>query len=290
MAVALLSTLPSTVKAESLQTDIIPAEASWVIHIDVGNFATSPLKDLILGKGPKDIRRGIKTAEGIAKIDFFNDISSITLIGSGHGEEPAVVVKGKFDKKYLLDLMALEKDVEKSSYGKYDIYNEDGDENYVFAGDNLIIIGEEEDFVKKILDVVDGKAKSISSSSFVSAIKNVPATTLITAAAKNVSKLVDDNEASVILKKTGLAFFLAMEQNDLMKLKLSLETDSPETAKNILQIANGLKALVQMKHDKEVPHIDILSKINTSIDGSTILAELSTPSVNLLIFLGLVGK
>ena len=157
-------------------------------------------------------------------------------------------------------------------------------------------MGEDKDSIKKVLDVISGKKKSMTASPLMKYWKGIPQDAFLKATAHNIAELADDDEASAILKKTGMALFMAIERNDNLKMKLKLTTDTPETAKNIHQIVMGFMALAKLKQNKKneaankhMKFLELLKHLTISVEKNVVQMEFNYPSKDLAQLLYYVG-
>lgn len=290
LLLVLLLMLVSVVSAKSgsasLPTSIIPGNAQWVIHLDMKQFHATRLSELF--KGNKitwftTINQRMKTEY---KIDLINDTNGITVFGMNKDKRNKVVcLSGNFDKEFLLSLLEKATDYQKVNYGKYVIHKWKGSAFCIFVNDQLLMYSlrpMDESALKDVLDVISGKKKNITASDIMAYIKEMPNDAFLKAASDNISALTNNPNASMILKKTGMAFFIAMERNENLKLKLKLNTDTSETAKNIEQIVNGYIALAKMKQGEKNSRWKILESLKTKLVGNVLQLELSYPSKHLI--------
>lgn len=276
---------------------LAPENAQWLIHLDVKKFVSTQLFDLLMADKKDKINNFNDMLSKKFKIDLFKDVHGITILGMGKGEDNAVLCwEGKIDKEFILALLKLNKDFKEIPYGKYTIYSWEGDHFGTFANDSLALAGEDEDAIKKVLDVISGKKKSMTASDLMTLWQGIPQDAFLKAAAHNIAELADDREASAILKKTGMVFFMALERNENLKLKLKLTTDTPETANNIYQIAVGFMALAKLKQndqdkasDKHMKFLELLNHLKIDVEKNVIQMEFTYPSKDLVELLYYVG-
>jgi hypothetical protein len=285
-----LALLPSKSSAESLQTKLIPEEANWLIHVDVEKLAQTKLRDIFKDKMKHKLGKEISEIEKTANIDFFEDITAVTAIGmNSDDDEPVIAFSGNLNKDSLLSLLKEKETPEEIQHGRFLIYNWDNDENGVFINDRLLLISENRHGLEKVLDSYAGKGKNISDTSLQPQLQSLSPTAFLVAAAKNISGMTDNDDndfGAVILKKTKMAFFSAQEKDAKLKFKLSLETDSPETAKNMEGMVTGLKSFLAM-HEKIDPEWDLLKNMKISVAGSAVWLESESPVEELLHVVGL---
>lgn len=279
-----------TISAKSLQpTSLVPKNAQWLIHLDMKQLVSTQLFDLLMGDKKDEITKFNDMMSKKFNIDFFKDVNGITILGMGKDKDNAVLCwDGKVDKEFILALLKLNKDFKEIPYGKYTIYSWDGDHFGTFANDQLALTSEDENAIKNVLDVISGKTKSMKASNLMTLWKGIPQDAFLKAAAHNIAELADDREASAILKKTGMAFFMALERNENLKLKLKLTTDTPETANNIHQIVKGFMALAKLKQndkdkssDKHMKFLELLNHLTIDVERNVIQMEFTYPSKDL---------
>jgi len=275
-------------RAESLRTSLVPKNGLFIIHLDVQKFTTTRLKDILLDSKLNHFKQEIRRAEKIAKIDFFKDIKGITFLGLGPlDDEPIVAISGKFDKDHLISLLHIEDSMTETAYGKFTLYNWDSKEYGVFAEDNLIIVGNNKYKIQNVLDAFSGKSEHISGTPMSAKLQQKPDSAFLVAAAENISQILGDKEASAVLKKADLFLLIAQELNGQLKLSLSLDTDSPESAQNIKKITEGLLAMAAL-HDEVSSKMEVLKNLHISQSGSTVLLEVSSdPEEIFKLFLGI---
>lgn len=284
--------LPAAAEAGSLQTSIIPENTQWLLHFDMQKFASTRLCDLLLGEnGVGKLDKAKKMFEKFG-IDPLKDITGITIFGPGKDKDKVVVsFTGNLNKNHLLFLLGGVKSHKEFKHGKYTIHNWGHSEFGAFANDNLLLITKDESAIKQTLDVIAGKQKNIKKTKLMFYLKDMPKGAFVEAVADDISSIVGEHKP-YILKKTGMAFFLALEKNENLNLKLKMATDTPETAKNIEQIVKGFMSLAKLQQEGKDPKWKqaekLLEALKISVKGNIIDLELSYPSEELVSFL--VGR
>jgi len=272
-------------KPASLQTSMIPDDARWVIHIDVEKFTSTRLFELLKQDETIGLEKKTLGISKMFKFDPFKDIMGITLFGIGKGEKNTVVcLSGNFDKDHLLALLDMNADHRTFPYGKHTIHNWHHSQFGTFANDHLVVIANNEGVLKNVLDIISGKKKNSGASKLVPYLGEIPKDAFLKAVIDNISHLVGADDVSTILKKTGMAFFIALERSENLTMKLKLTTDSPETAKNIQQIVMGFLALVKLKQNQEKtdPGLKFLDDLKVKLEGNIVKMELTHPSSDLV--------
>ncbi len=266
----------------SLQTSMVPENASWLLHFDMKQFASSRLCDLLKNDQSTRFSKYNQQFSEKLKMNLLDDITGVTVFGLGKDRHDTVVcLSGNLNKEYLLSLLDKEEGYQKTVYGKYTIHKWHPSQFGTFASNNLVLVARDEDAIKHVLDVITGKMKNITASAMMPLLREIPDNAFLGAATTNISALARDHDASMILKKTGMAFFIALEKDENIKLKLKLSTDSPETAQNIEQIVRGFIALAKMKQREKDSRLKLLENLTIKLAGNIVYLELSHPSKEL---------
>ena len=128
--------------AGTLQSNIVPANAAWVIHFNLEQVLSSRLFEQI--RQNEEWSRMLAERTRISKryrIDPLKDIRGITVFGMGHEEEQAVAcISGTFDKAHLLNLLGLDDRHQEIPYGNAIIHNWDRHEYGTFVGENMLLL------------------------------------------------------------------------------------------------------------------------------------------------------
>lgn len=263
----------------TLPTSVVPEGARWVAHLDMEKFVATKLYEYL----EKDGRLQIKNRDisRWLKIDLFKDITGLTIFGLEPGDKQAVfAAAGKFDKAGLLALLALDKDYQEIPYGAYTLYSTGSDEFGAFVNDGLIVFSENREAVEKVLDTAAGKTKSFASSKLNAAFKDVSSGPFLSGVVEDLSGLGKEISQSKFVEKASMMFFLAQEKQDNLQVRVQVTADSPESAKNMADIAQGLLAMARLgqgEGPRAVP-ASLIEGLRVKLEGKTVRLELDMPS------------
>ncbi len=283
--VILLGLLLSTVvRAEAIKQNIVPADASWVVHVDLEKLLTSQFFTHIMGtEGWDELERKSSTFEKRYQINLLKDIRGVTVYGMGHGEEHAVAcISGRIDKEHLLHLLGMEDSHKEIPHGSFTMHSWDGDEFGAFVGDEMAIIAQGEDMLRHALDVIAGKAPNITRSESESLLSRAPGDSIVSAVAHDIPSLLGDekDDHSAILKKAQSAVFHFREKGDDLLLGAELSVQTEKDADNIEQMLRGLLAMVDMYKDQIPKDIKIPEDIKISRAGKLVRVDISYPTAD----------
>lgn len=263
----------------TVPTSIVPEGARWMAHLDMEKFVATKLYEYL----EKDGRFEIKSRDlnRWFKIDVPKDITGLTIFGLDPGDKQAVfAATGKFDKAGLLALLALDKDYQAIPYGSYTLYLTGSDEFGAFINDGLIVFSENREAVEKVLDTAAGKTKSFASSKLNAAFKDVSSGTFLSGVVEDLSGLGKEISQSKFVEKASMMFFLAQEKQDNLQVRVQITADSPESAKNMADIAQGLLAMARLgqgEGPRAVP-ASLVEGLQVKLEGKTVRLELDMPS------------
>ena len=263
----------------TLPTSIVPDGARWVAHLDMEKFIASKLYQYL----EKDGRFEIKSRDlnRWFKIDVPKDITGLTIFGLDPGDKQAVfAIAGKFDKAGLLALIAIDKEHQETPYGAYTLYSTGSDEYGAFINDGLIVFSEDRQAIEKVLDTAGGKAKNFTSTSLNASLKGVPSTAFLSGAMPDLSGISGMNSQSKILEKASELFFMAQEKQDALQIRLQVTADSPESAKNMADVVQGIIAMGKLGgNEGDMAKIaSLLAGLQVTLAGKVLKLDFERPS------------
>ena len=263
----------------TLPTSIVPDGARWVAHLDMEKFIATTLYQYLEKDGKFDIKS--RDLNRWFKIDVPKDITGVTIFGLDPGDKQAVfAVAGKFDRAGLLALIALDKEHQETPYGAYTLYSTGSDEYGAFINDGLIVFSENREAIEKVLDTAAGKTKSFASSKLNASFKDVSSGAFLSGVVENLSGLGKGINQSKFVEKASMMFFLAQEKQDNLQVRVQVTADTPESAKNMADMAQGLIALVRLGQGEGPGAIpaSLVEGLKVKLDGKTVRLELDMPS------------
>ena len=266
--------------ASEMQKKFIASDAKWLIHLDFKAFIKTRLWDNIYEK--KKFKIDNKNEDLLKEINFdvLKDLFSVSVYGVDKGDKNAVVlINGNFNRDKIIKRLVSKENPEISKYGKFKIYHWDEDDFGTFIGDNLVVITHSRVNMEYALDVIKGKKSDFRGSPLSKRLNEVPGDAILFALAGDLSKMIGKHrKMPMMIDKSKMALFLAMERNNDLRLSLKLHTESPEAAKNLMQVGNGLLALAKMSGEDLKGKKKIINSIMISAEGNIVKANMFIPS------------
>ncbi|HOW85664.1 MAG TPA: hypothetical protein P5119_00715 [Candidatus Aminicenantes bacterium] len=265
---------PGTVPAS-----IVPEGAKWVVHLDMEKFVATDLFSLLNKDGKLEIKN--RDLERWFKIDVPKDITGVTVFGLGPGDDKVVfAVAGRFDKAGIISQFKKAEEHQETAYGAYILYSIDDDECGAFVNDNLVVFSEGRAAVEKVLDTAGGKARSYEGSALSAWLKDVPQTAFISGALPDLGGLSREIGRSKILEKASGLFFMAQEKKEVLQVRLQVTADSPESARSMADVAQGLVAMAKLSEGQPDAAMiaSLLEGIKFGVDGKVFKLEFERPA------------
>jgi hypothetical protein len=265
--------------ASTLPQSIIPADAEWVVHLDMEKFKSTHIGKLLIQEKKGGIKKKAKAFYKQTSIDLLKDVNSVTIYGLGKEKQRTVMcLKGNYDKEYLLSLLDEADAHREIAYGGHTIHKWNHNEYGLFVGEDLIFLAWNEEAIKAALDVVDGKSEKISSSSLKSYADQIPGNAFFAALAKDISALAGYSSKAVILKKAGSGLFTLTESDEILNLRINATAETAKDAANMEQIIKGLMAMAQMQLEETYTELKLHEIVTVSTNNDKINIELNHPS------------
>lgn len=264
----------------TIPASLVPEGARWVVHLDMEKFVGTRLFASVEKGGQFEIKT--RDAARWLKLDPTKDIKGVTLIGfeAGAKGEPVVAVSGTFDKAQLLGLIALDEKHTETAYGAYTVYSSGGDGYGAFVNDNLVVLSENRATLERILDTAGGKSKSFAGTALAAALKDVPGGAFLSGVLPDLSGLGREIGPSKVLEKASGLFFSALEKEDRLLVRLQVTADTPESAKNMYDVVQGLVAMGKLGVDPDsaAKVASLLEGLQIKQDGKVLRIDLERPS------------
>ena len=266
-------------RAGNLPENLIPEGTRWVAHLDMEKFVSTQLFKLL------DMENGLqinnRDITRMLKIDFFKDITGLTVFGFGpEGKRGVFLAAGRFDKKRLLTLAELSDNLKEIAYGGNIIYTTDHNEYGAFVNDGLIAFGERREDIERVLDAASGKARNFAGSALNASLKAASSGSFLSGVFEDLSGLDADFRESKFMGKAKGLTFLAQEKQDTLQIHLQVTADSPESAKDMAEIAQGLLAMARLSRNEGEGRgwANLAKDARFEASGNVVRLDLSLPS------------
>jgi hypothetical protein len=243
--------ISAAVHADPFDPKTIPADAKWVVHIDVDaarhTKSFGAFCDQVLAN--ENVRGKLDQIKDFTGLDIPDDVNDVTLYGKAAGPDAGVViVHGKLDEKKTVDSLSMADQFESKKYGDYDVYTWlDKDKNQImwgaFHGDSVVIIGHSEEKIDDTLDAMDGKGDSLKGDSTLA--KGRKPQVLIYVAAKDIPQLHGPaDKPNPVTSAIQSAWVSLTEKADVIILSGELQAATSDNAANLRSLLEGVRGML----------------------------------------------
>lgn len=291
LAIAVL-VLEKAGQAEPLDLHQVPAEITWVVHLDLDAGAKSEaaqriLENWLAGTPQNVIAQQVRQALGV---NLTRDLHSLTVYGTRGSSyyDGVAIVRGKIDQDRLVALLEQQPGYKAESYGGREVHTctrgapqRSGVDLTVCCDKaGLVVFGRNARAVKLGLDVLDGKAESLAGRTLPLALEIPPGTVLLAGA----SELIDVRLplVSPVLRHSQVLVVAVGQQDQSFFLHARLLAKSKELAAEIRTALEGMAATARLQSDSEPDRMKILEAIRVSTAGRTVTVECRAPADHVL--------
>ncbi len=252
LAISLITAASSVAMADPFDAKIVPADAKWIIHIDVDAVAKSAFWPMVEQRinGNPNTQAGVQKFEMIAGMTLPHDLHSVTLYGLGFNESEGIVVaKANANQQQLLALLQMNPSFNSVTHGEHEIVSwEDKGKTMhgAFFATDRVVISQTQENVEKALDLLDGKGDALKADSVLA--QPAGAGVLAGIASDAVAELAKkpENKNNPVFANITSAWITISEQNQNVTLKGTFGAADPTKAQQLKTSAEGLRALGMM--------------------------------------------
>ena len=263
--------------AAPFQPETIPAAAQWYLHGDLTGIRETQTGGFILKELRQEEADKIADVEALFGFNLLDDLTDVTLFGTGKMDEIAITLSGNFDRAHLEEIIVQADDYESATHGEATIHQwEDNGatQHAAFHGKNTIVITQHKDLLELALDVLAKKKPGLQ------ADLKLPAQNPVVVAFANVQKIeLPLDEGSKIVRKADSILLALNEKNERLSAHMIVETSAENTATRIMHTLEGLVSLGQLA-DQEIEDLDIQHEGQST--GKIMTMSMSLPATKAL--------
>ena len=261
--------------ADPFQPKNIPAESQWYLHGDLPGLRETKTGGFLLDQIRKSEADTIIDIEALFGFDLLEDLTDITLFGTGKADEIAITLSGEFARAQLEEVIVQADGYNSTTYGTTKIHSwkdNDRTQHAGFHGNNTVIISQKKGLLKLALDVLVGKTPGLK------ADLTPPSEEPVVVAYANIQKIkIPLDEGSHIIRKADSILITLAEKQNRLVANMVIKTGSEKMAKRMMHALAGLVSLSELA-DKNIEGLDILHRGQTS--GKIMTMTMSLPAAN----------
>jgi len=268
---------------------LVSGDAIWAMHLDAETARASSLGKLMLEKKPdaKEIAQ-LKEFEEMFGMDPQTDLHAVTAYGTGMEPESAIIlITGKLNPAKLVAKVKGMPAYQAAKHGARDIHSwenpgEEAAERVfgVILSQNVAIVGQTLESVKKAIDVADGKQKTLAQGGINTKALTVAGVMMAATADLGTVDLSSNPMLAANSPKNLTLQVRESEGNFIAKAAVKL--GSAQNAQQAMTMMNSMLMMGMMQAQQQDPQMaDILKSITLKQDNDTLLAGMTYPAVKL---------
>jgi hypothetical protein len=298
LCLAALSIVPAVARAGELDQTRLPADAQWVLHLDLETLRTtklgSHLMELVRAhEGDADL--DIEELDEIWKelqVDPLQDVRSVTVHGTGGEDAVAQIRMSKKADEILAKLSQVTR-VHQVAVGDLSMLaiGDSDDELFAFvqktsADERTIVLADDAERVAHTAKVLLGKAPNLKASG-ASAFARGPSagTWLFVATRSPLSKITDFDPTSHVAELVQGGVLELGEKDETFFASLEVDARSNDDARRLASIVQGGLALLELATgDEEVPESarEMLRALSVEQLGTGVKLSVRLPAQELI--------
>ncbi len=301
-AAALTVTVSST-WAGSLNVDVVPATAQWVVHIDVEAMNDSEVGACLIKSLQSQEDNPLNTIEAELGINLLEDLYSLTAYGFGEppakgiavamtGEDVSIGAMARPGENTVILAVtndAVDKIIEQLSANeqRYKKITRDGHTIHAWSDDDgevawllftqsttgdarrVVLASENIDALLAGIKTLVGDAPSLGDNNDADEMASPRTGSILFAVANDVGEFAEQRGASAILQQTDKITLDISEQAGLVNLTLSVRAKNAEAATMITQILQGAVAMATFALDPDAEETASIRAIAQSLKFSS---------------------
>ncbi len=270
----------------------VPADPSFVLHLDVDKIRPTAVGQFLLSEMEKpEAQNKFAAFQAIFNFDPRQQLHGITLYSKTMVPEDGVMLLyADVDPARLATLAKAAQDYQSTPYKQYVIHNwiedkkpaKNGVKPRTYAatfGSQMVVFGQKETSVSQALDVLDGAAAALSSTSFWP-FGTDSASGFLQVVARKVT-LPDSDPNAAIFRLAKMMRLQLGEDQGRVAGSLVVVTGSEDVASNVAGIAKGLVSLMKLQKSKP-EGVKLAEGIAFDQQAENVVLSLSLPSADVV--------
>jgi hypothetical protein len=281
MIVVVAVVLAGPAWARPMKSAEISRDARWLIHLDVERLRQAEVGRYLLAKlTTEDANNKFAAFMAVFNFDPRKDLTGITAYGeSNQPERAAAIFTGNFDTQRLTTLLKAMDSYKRETYGALAIHSwlDDskgaGSRQYgCIHPSGRIVVGRGLPYVKKALDVLEGKKAALGSNSVLRV--RAPADSMVVVAAVPTDNVIETDMADM-LELAQYVQFSVQDAGGKLNGDLALTAEDEAAAVNLFAVAQGFIAMAKLSRNQDPEMAKLAQGMTVSADGTDVHVEMT---------------
>jgi len=287
-AITALWTFASTTFALPLQKGFVPADAKWLVHLDLDSFRDSKMGETVL---KEKLAAPLAHLKEVAKVDvevILQKLHSITAYGmdfeTGRKANGVLLLSGSEETRQILEAFLAGqilqngdgpiKQLQKEPFKLYSVNNE------VFiscGGNGQVLVSKSREQLEEARKTLAGNGRTARSNDPFSGYASVPNTFFLLAVAEGFNENPAIPPQAKILKMAEGARIVLGEKAENLFLNLALKAKDSEVIQQIRAVLDGMKALVALGQSENKDLLELIQGTQVASTEKIVTVNIEYP-------------
>ena len=269
-----LLTVSTAVRADALENNQIPADAKWLLHLDLENLRKTQLGKFAMAH----LDKALEEAKAAIKMDLrpvLQKVSYLTAYGDDYAKGPqasgVLLVKMDAETQKILEgliasqmLAAKDDSIKKVQQDASVLYSLKDELHLAIEPNHVVVVSKSQNQIEKARQVLAGKSPNQGKARAFSGFPATPNTFFMLAVAEAFNENSDLPPQAKILQMTDAGRIVLGEKTDKVFLELILRAKTKELVQQIQQVVQGMVALVSLSQVENPELIELANAINVT--------------------------
>ena len=270
--------------AASLQLEMLPANARWVVHLDAKALRDSPPgKELLMALAGSPQEADLRAFEAMAGCDVRRDMTTLTACGAGNAEQGGVAcLHGNWNLQRMSACLAGTHLFTAASCGRHATLNST-DTNGIehscicLVSSNLVLLANRETAMRQTLDALDGKVPTLATVPRFRRMAAMDTNAFLRVLALDWKEIAAGNLlAAAVPAGNSLRLALSAAGQDVCA-KAVIQAGTPEAAQQMQQTLVGLQAVLVLQGLKNPDIGKMAQSARIDVNGQDVSMHLTAP-------------
>jgi hypothetical protein len=253
-----LTCLAAPLAAATIADEPLPADRRWALRLDVQALLAGKVGATLRGIAAQEPHRSrLAMLTAVSGLDPLRDLSAVTVAGADADESHVVILlRGAFDAGKLAIIAGAAQDHRTVTAGSRTIHLWISDEKKgaktqagCLAAPDLLVLAQNEEQIRAVLAVLDAPATGRPALALPAGWQGAP---IALATASDLGTWAKAGPSSATLRQLRSFAARVDEAGDEVVLKAQAQAVDEATARNLVNLANGLSSWVQLTRPGEL--------------------------------------
>ena len=266
--------LAASLHAGELAPSQIPSAAKWMLHADFDAMRGCETGKAVFQQVEADHGAQLQAFKRMFSVHLIDDVHDVTLFGDGKPEHAVLLIKGKFDRAHIEDVLKGADNYSEATYEGMNIltWEDKGlSQHAAFAGPDLLVFSRQNDLLRQ--EILTLKANvQVPADPFFTADGATP----LLCASANLAGVDMPTDSARILRMANHVKIAANENSGHFSIRMAADSSDAARAEQLRRMLDGVIAFADAGNP-DPDHLHFTSAIACTKDKPGVSATISLP-------------